>query len=104
MVSTHLIVVGVENAGSSPAERTNLKEYMSKNKYEIIGQCKSFPELVEALYKIGIVQGSRDAWHPEDTIRGIEAIRNGAFINRVTRTYGIRAKVSELITYERAGL
>ena len=26
MVSTHLIVAGVENAGSSPAERTILKK------------------------------------------------------------------------------
>ena len=63
--------------------------------------CNYWDELDAVLDWLGEVEGSRGIMRsPEETKQAIVQIKEGANINLVTRTHGIRAKVAELLHYK----
>lgn len=88
------------NEGSASINRI---ETLSENdKQALISNSKSFENLYEAISKIGKIQGGQEIFLPNQLIDVIENVRNGYLeSDYVTRKYGIREKVEELI---RAGL
>ena len=67
-------------------------------KTDKIKNCKDFYDLYEALEEIGEVKGSVDSYSPEKLKGIIENTRkDNAKKIQITNTYGIRAKVMELL-------
>ena len=75
------------------------REAGDQNPEGMIGACKSFEELYEVILSLGTIQGSKQTLSAEDVILAIGLVRNHkAEFKAITRTFGIREKVVELIT------
>lgn len=68
--------------------------------YKKVACCESWQELDKVIDELENVEGTRGIIYSAYKIKqGIEAVKNGGMINYVTRTYGLRAKVAELLHY-----
>ena len=68
----------------------------------LISSAATFEELFEALKTIGEVRGSEQTYSPKDLIVIINHVRNQELTPRsITRTYGLREKVIQLLVAER---
>lgn len=68
--------------------------------YKKVACCESWKELDEVIDELKEVVGTRGIMYSASKIKqGIEAVKAGGVINYVTRTYGLRAKVAELLHY-----
>lgn len=68
--------------------------------YKKVACCESWEELDKVIDELGEVEGTRGIMYSASKIKqGIEAVKAGGMINYVTRTYGLRAKVAELLYY-----
>lgn len=77
---------------------------MDDRNYKRIALCEDFNELYKVIKEIGNIQGSHNIYTSKKSIESIEIIRSGGLLNYITRTYGLRAKVAELIWYEKEGV
>ncbi len=79
---------------------------MENENYKKVALCNSFEQLEEVLKELGNVEGSHREYAPEDNIYRMKRLRElkkqglGVDIRFLTRAYGIRAKVAELLCYE----
>lgn len=62
---------------------------------------ESFGDLKKVMDEIGEVMGSRKPYSPERLKEKIKQIRACGMLTLMTRTYGLRAKVAELMYYEK---
>lgn len=77
--------------------KTNEREHF----YKEVACCETWEELDKVVDQLGEVEGTRGYMYSASKIkRAIQAVRNGDLINYVTRTYGLRAKVAELLYYK----
>lgn len=77
-------------------------------KYKLIADCNTFEELKECFDKIGNVKGTKKEYTPQRLKEKVDQLillvaqtEFTKFVpfNNLTRTYGIRAKVIELLWY-----
>lgn len=75
------------------------KEITEQEKEKLIKDSLSFENLYRAISKIGIIRGTGAVYNPNTMIDLIEKVKGGQKnINIITRTYGIRDKVKDLLT------
>jgi len=94
-------------------ESESKKEIEGKNKKNTIeteedrkakiSNAKNFEELFSAIEEIGTIDGTKEKYSPEELKQIINQVRNGDIRNTyVTRTYGLRDKVVELLENQKA--
>lgn len=79
-----------------------VEQYSEAEVTKMIIDCQSFDELEGYIWTLGVVQGSHSPYSAVQIMEGIQRIKDGGRINNVTRTFGIRAKVAELLHYRDA--
>ncbi len=71
-----------------------------EEKSMMVRRCGSIDELCNVIKEIGLVVGSSKTYSSEDLIIRIQKARVDFYTKSITRTYGIRDKVDELIGLE----
>ena len=77
---------------------------LEKNKIgvEAVAKAETFKELYLALERLGTVQGTKETFNWGQLVETIERVRTSKVpIGFVTRTFGIRDKVQELLDKEK---
>jgi len=82
--------------------RAKVAEFLGESsRFSQVRQVKSFDQLNHLIDRFGLVVGSRELFSPNKLKKIIEQVREGNLgLEYVTRTYGLRAKVEELLSEE----
>jgi len=78
---------------------------MLKNKYKLVANCQSFDELEKVIKKLGNIKNLKGkTYTSEGNLQRLNYIKSGYPLNYMTRAYGLRAKVAELMWYKSKGI
>jgi len=83
----------------------NTTQLSDMQKTELINSCKTLEELKDAIAKVadedGCIQGSRYCWPATQQQESVDKINmNRADYTRLTRTFGIRQKMIDILAGE----
>jgi hypothetical protein len=94
----YTLAMSLENPSSRKSGIESRIEASDTEKEKTIRSSHTFEQLYSALDKVGSIKGSSELFQPEDLKSKIERVRAGTLdLNFITRTFGLRETVAELL-------